>query len=128
MASRKAIEEPKNKVVKSVPVRILTAKGVSALVEWFEKDAPKRGFVPVTAVTDGSVSADVLDVAIPYGLDFTLLSLPKVTSLDLQNALHNQGVWTIEDVRFKRQNIQAAIQDVTSGPILAVLMQSIKGK
>jgi hypothetical protein len=82
-------EEPREKEPrKRVAVRVIGARGESALVEW----DGKRGYVPAKMVKDGTVSPTALDKAVPYGVPWE--NLDKGLAAELRAA----GIWTKGDL------------------------------
>lgn len=81
------MEEKKTRP-KRTAVRVVGVKGDSALVEW----GGRRGYVPVGAVKDDTVSAVILKRAIPYGVPWDDLAE------GLAAAMHAVGIWTKGDL------------------------------
>jgi hypothetical protein len=73
---------------KRTAVKVVGTKGDSALVQWGEQ----RGYVPVSAVKNGTVSAVTLKRAVPYGVSWDDLAE------GLAAKMHTVGIWTTDDL------------------------------
>jgi hypothetical protein len=83
-----------------VPVRVIGAKGESALVEWEAGGRLRRNFVPVDKIAEDACDAVALEVGIPYGLPWEVaLDLSGVTPEAVADKLRRAGIWTLEDLR-----------------------------
>lgn len=97
-------------------VRILGRKGAAVLVEWRdEANGTQRAYLPVGAVREGEngAEADSPEQGIPYGEDWEgLLGETWVATgpREVAQALRRQGVWTLDDLRNKPQDVIAAFQ------------------
>lgn len=78
-------------------VNIILKKNQVALVE-YRTDKLKRVSVPVSVIQNGMVDLDILEMGIPYGENWTNLITLSATSLDLENELHEMGIWTAQQV------------------------------
>ncbi len=84
------MEEPKR-----IPVKIISQKGDSALVEWDYH----RAYIPVKAIHDGEVSQSVLNKGIPYGVKWEKYITITVTPESIANDLRRCGVWCLADLK-----------------------------
>lgn len=92
-------------------VKVLNDQGKTALVEWFEGEQVKRGFIPSKQLSeDGEVSIKVLGAASPYGIPWARVAKLQATPEGLEQALHAAGIWTAEDLRTKPMVALGAIQ------------------
>ena len=98
------------------PVRVVARKNKSALVEWANADGLHRGFVPDTAVdvsggsrVTASVSESDLAMALPYGVPWADVVTLELSMKEMEQALHNRGIWTAQDVRENHWAATAAI-------------------
>lgn len=80
--------EEEAKPRKRIAVRVIAQRGESALVEW----DGKRGYVPLSAIKDMTVSPTALGKAIPYGVPWERLDEALATEL------RAAGIWTKEDL------------------------------
>jgi hypothetical protein len=104
--------KPKKKQVK-IHARVVHSKGQTDLVEWVENGEAKRGYIPKTETWEGEIDKDILDAATPYGIPFEkYLEIPKVTAGDIIRSLHNNGIWTSEDLIKHQREALGAIQAV----------------
>jgi len=82
-------------------VRIVEARGKSALVEWEDGGRLRRAFVPAKEVVDGACPAGVLEEAPAYGVPWELVDLSAVTPEAVAEQLRRRGIWTPADLRAK---------------------------
>lgn len=90
--------EQKPKKEKRLPIRIIGQEGPTVLVEYRERNALKRAYVPTEAIEDGACSEEALALGIPYGDDLgqyiSRLPTPKAIAEELKRA----GIWTRADL------------------------------
>lgn len=99
-------------------VRVLKSKDGNSLVEWKKEGNTFRTWVPASEVQDGYVGNP--ERGLPYGDDLVHeLSMPS--SADLEQALHNQGLWTREDMARNPQQVMAAISHAYSSVVTFLL-------
>ena len=90
-----------------ISVTVVSHKGKSSLVEW-DDGRLHKAYIPTDEIHDGEVSSDTLSAGIPYGADFS--SLPCVTPEQLEEMLHRMGIWTVEDVRRRPNDVLLVLQ------------------
>lgn len=86
----------------------------NVLIEWQEKGAVKRGWIPDALINgDSQVSQRTLSSALPYGFPIEhVLKDIKIEARQLSQALHKRGVWTEEDFKKNPEAIQRALLEV----------------
>lgn len=85
-----------------IAARVIERKGASELVEWLDADGRyQRAYVPKGTVTSGMADSDILDMGIPYGVDWAtaLPSLEPPSPQAVANELRRHGIWTLADAR-----------------------------
>jgi len=109
-------------------VRVVARKNKSALVEWADADGFHRGFVPDTAVdvsggsrVTASVSESDLGMALPYGVPWADVVTLELSMKEMEQALHNRGIWTAQDVRENHRAAVAAIGYAYSANIRSLI-------
>ena len=107
-----AVEQASEPLRTSVIVRVVEARGGSALVEWVEAGEVHRGYLPAAAVSPaGEVDPAELERAVPYGLAWEEL---PITRGDLAAAvardLRNAGIWTRQDLERRPMVALGALQ------------------
>jgi hypothetical protein len=107
-------------------VGIIAKEGESALVQWNDGGALKRGYVPAGEVSaDGKCPADVLSASIPHGalweeiLEEILRTRP-LTADAFATSLRAHGIWTAEDVERNPRGAQRAINAIVGVTIGAL--------
>lgn len=108
-------------------VRIVEKKGESALVQHESDGKQRRVFVPVAEVVDGKCRSDVLDMGIPYGIDWERrLDLSTITAEVVAARLRHYGIWTMDDLKLMdRKTIKIGV-DLIGGVIWAAAKRDSK--
>lgn len=91
-------------------VTIIKQDGLAAIVEYVENSMPKRAIVPASEVINNSVPDDVLEAAIPYGVEWAELVQIDVTPDAICRHLRNRGIWTFEDAQSHLRDVTLALQ------------------
>lgn len=99
-------------------VRVLKSKDGNSLVEWTVEGNIFRTWVPAGEVQEGYV--DHPERGLAYG-DELAHELEMPTSAELEQALHNQGLWTREDIAKNPQQVLAAISHAYSSVVTFLL-------
>jgi hypothetical protein len=89
-------EAPSPRLASVVAVTIIKSKAETALVQWLEAGALKRGYVPLALVQEGQVDADELSAAAPYGVAWEQFLRPA--ALEIAEDLRREGIWTVRDL------------------------------
>jgi hypothetical protein len=109
--------------------RILKTEGKAALVQIVRDGKEKRATLPIDLLAEGSnseITGEQFDMGIPYGLPFAeILGEVSISPVDLENALHNANVWTLNDLE---SNLRPALGALTKVcyPVLLTLLQKAK--
>ena len=120
------VDEPKKQVVKTVEVRIVSENGGALLVEYYDKaHGAQRVTVPPEVVKDGKAPLAELEAGIPYGIDWDGVKLKAFSIEDIVRALHDEGIWTKDDLSQRRAVVYAAINRV-AGALMSDLLPQIK--
>lgn len=89
-------------------VTTVKVKEGQALVEWMdEKVNLHRAWFPVEEVVEGEVKS--IDRGLEYGDDFATLIHKLPTKHDIVQALHNQGLWSFNDLAINPAKVQIAL-------------------
>ena len=93
-----------------IKTRVIQYDGAAAVVEY----EGKRVIIPKDAVDGktGHVERQVFECGIPFGVDFESLfeGIRATTGADLARAMHELGIWTVEDVLADSRRTRQAIQ------------------
>ena len=109
-------------------VQIILRKNDLHLVEWRERQMPHRAWVtPDMIVSKSDKQAVVRNprAGIPFGMDWTPLISISATPEDFDRELKRVGIWTIEDLRARPNEVISALQAVY-GMDLAALFRAVK--
>lgn len=85
-----------------------------ALIEWND-GVLRRGVIPDELVMGNQVDDSCISLAVPYGVDFEAglqQYVSVVTPETLTNALHNYGIWTMDDVSANPAKVQSALMSL----------------
>lgn len=98
-----------------VKTKIIKQKKQAYLVEWVSDLGLRRGVVPHDEVDErGFVKESILESAIPYGVewqDYLAVNLEDINQ-SIQSELRRQGIWTLEDLKEKRNQANLAFKRV----------------
>lgn len=110
-----------------IDVKIIKAKGQSALIEYQQNGKIKRSTVRVDDITDGKISPYKLKLGIPYGVEWSKVISLQATADDLEQNLRRMGIWTREDALHNAQAVLGAIQktyQVDLGAIMRIAKEA----
>lgn len=96
-----------------IPVRVISHKGPSAMIECSLDGLTKRFVLAHKLVQDGQVDIEELRQAAPYGLPIADLfgNMVQFTPQRLEQACRERGLWTAEDFVKNPSLVQGALQD-----------------
>lgn len=108
--------------------RMIRRKAGLTLVEWVDAAGlPHRNWVPpyfIVSERDNLLEVTDPEAGIQYGLDFSQLFVPRITSQDLDRELKKKGIWTADDLRTRPNEALAALRDLY-GIDLAALLNAV---
>lgn len=108
-----------------VEARTIAEIGVSFLVEYVSNGEVFRVIVPNPE--NGKVERDVLDLGVPYGIDWAAILKPaKPTPEDFARALKNADIWTLSDAMTRPNEVISALHAVYGIDLAAVLTAANK--
>lgn len=102
-----------DEIVQVTEVKVLNDQGKTALVEWIEDGAAKRGFIPSKELSKSPqllIENKILKAATPYGIPWAKVVKLQATPEGIELALHRAGIWTVEDLRTNPMPALGAIQ------------------
>ena len=105
---------PKVRDSGKIPVRVVSRKGDSAIVEYTDKGMLERVVIAHSVADSGTLSVSELKDAAPYGLPIGKFVSDKSLGMRLQLACRQRGLWTLKDFSQNPQFIQAALQEALS--------------
>lgn len=95
----------------------------TALVEWLDGEGYHRGTIPEEVIQNSSVVEGVLDMAIPYGINWEYVLdgvIGNVTPQSMAQALYKAGIWTVDDIRTRSEAAQGAIKSAYGADIQVI--------
>jgi hypothetical protein len=104
----KPTQKPRSRKV--VRVSVVARKDASALVEFVEGQAAQRKTVPADALDGDKIAQDDLDMGVPYGIPWADLVKVTATPGGIEKALHNAGIWTLEELTSNPRRAIGALQ------------------
>jgi hypothetical protein len=100
--------------MKKYPFRFITITDTAGLIEVVRNGETERYTLPMS-VLEGmpDLTDEQIDTGIPYGLPFAeFLKQPGDIVPSIEIALHNNGIWTLQDLRTQAQSVMSALQSV----------------
>lgn len=93
----------KKEKVDLLPVNVINSDENSALVEFVQGGKLLRKMIPASSINDSQADVNTLAAGIEYGIDWSGLQLPaqEVIIESLIEQLHNNGIWTLNDLLSK---------------------------
>ena len=117
-----AVINDNDTILRSARVTIVSKNNETALVTWDDNGKLRRGYVPRKSIVEGMVKESILEMAIPYGVDWSdFPEIPILQKDDLIEQLHRRGVWSVTDMRSNVQEVQAAIIEIAGIALVKVL-------
>jgi len=116
-------EEQKKEREKMIPVRLIKAKGKSALVQWGKGHDLRRAYVPTSKVDDEKCAVSVLEAGAPHGEDWAEIvkdTIEQLTPDRVAAEFHLLGIWTKEDLQTRPKEAQKAIIKANSDVLKAI--------
>lgn len=104
-------------------VKVIKTEGKAVVVEAVLQGKVERRIVPEGRVSDGVISEQDFESGIDYGLPFDEFICAIDITGQLQVALHNADIWTLEDLYSKGRQAIGALQAVY-GVELARIIQA----
>lgn len=121
-------EEIKEQPKKYIEVRTVRTKGKSAIVEWVEDKKVFRKIVPTGKIKDGKIEEEDLKKCPDYGVPWAKEIKLSASSEDLENALHNAGIWTPQDAMKNSGVIIGALNATYKSDLASILRTAKKYK
>lgn len=87
-------------------IKIIAKEKGRALVEYIVKNDTRRVSVKLSQINAGEVSQDILDNAIPYGVDWDTL-YPFMPGIGFQ--MRRVGIWTKQDAINNPNAVKSAV-------------------
>jgi hypothetical protein len=107
-------------------VKLLTARGGTALVEWIKGNEIYRAYVPVKKLVDGEVEEKELKKATPYGENLKA-DVDTLDPAELEKELNRHGIWTVADVEKNLSMVQGVIMRLANEQAINYL-KKLRGK
>lgn len=113
----------------SVKAKVITAHNDITLVEWIDQRGHYlRAWVTpdmIELVEGQSAMINNPEMGIPYGQDWSQLIEQSITPDMVANSLRRSGIWTIEDLQSRPNEVQGAII-ATAAMVLQGLLSNVK--
>lgn len=104
--------------------KIISKSSTGVVIEWVEEGKVHRSIVPKEDVSNNGECL-YPERGIPYGLPFEQLLHVDLTSEDITDALHNAGIWTMEDL-LRRPSEVHGVLNILTGHILQTLLRNAR--
>lgn len=110
---------PRKRSRPKVAVKVISKRtGGAALVEWDHK----RAYVPTEEVSNGKVSAEALDAAVPDSLAWEELIEITITPAVVAEGLYRRNIYRYSDLSY--QAVRAAFLEALSGDATALFAKA----
>ena len=103
-------------------ITVVNRQGASVLVEWQDSGNLRRATMPAGSVVDNAVDDTELGYAVAYGLPWESMLTFRVTPERVADALRRHGIWTASDLQRSPNAALAALQEVYSIDVSALLL------
>lgn len=115
----------KSKRARLITVEIIRREGKSALVAWMDGDLYRRAYVPASKLKGNDIDAAALEKCPAYGLDWAakFASLPGADIL--ANELRRQGIWTADEFKRGRREVNAVFMRIFVNPLINELVREL---
>ena len=110
-----------------LPVRIILSDRTSALVEYEKNGTLTRATVAGKYIVDNKVKESILSKAIKFGIDWSELDYPLISSEEINRQMRNHGIWTAQDARNKPGIVSKAIIKACSS-LVSTIFSFVKDK
>lgn len=104
-------------------VKVIREEHNSSLIEWVEDGKLYRSILPSSEV-DEEGNCGNPHQGLPYGDSFLPFIVVDITSEEIQNQLHNSGIWTLEELLKQPSIVQGAL-NAAFGKVLANLLTKV---
>jgi hypothetical protein len=121
--------EPKAPKSKLVDVEVLSTSGDTSFVSYHDKSIGViRVNIPSSVIVNGKAPVDELDMGIPSptDIDWGNLRIKSITAAALAKAMHDEGIFTLQDTLSKRQVMLVAINRL-SGLLVQDIYEQLQG-
>lgn len=113
----------------SVKAKIITNHNDITLVEWIDQRGHYlRAWVTpdmIELIEGQSAQVNSPEAGIPYGQDWSELIEQSITPEMVENSLRRSGIWTLEDLQSRSQEVHGAVI-ATAGAVLQELLSNVK--
>jgi hypothetical protein len=113
--------------MKKYPFTLITRRGEVGLIETVREGETIRCMLPIELLVGENIelSESQINAGIPYGLPFgEFLHLSKFTGPLIEKSMHNNGIWTLEDLRTKPQQVIRVLQSVYGIELASLIQQT----
>lgn len=93
-----------------VPYVLIQSEDKTSLVEAKVDGQMVRVFIPTHKLTPDELPVSLLNAGIPYGVPFEEIFEAQASGEAVAKAMHDNGVWTVEDMRNRPEDAIAALQ------------------
>jgi hypothetical protein len=121
----KKVKEAKEETL--LPVKIVMSDRTSALVEYEKNGLLTRATIAGKYIVDDKVKESILNKAVKFGIDWSELKFPSITSEEISRQLRNHGIWTAQDARTKPGLVSQSVMKACA-PLVSIILGFIKDK
>lgn len=103
-----------------IPVKVVLTMRTACVIEVITGDDSERRIVPKSKIINGEIDEETFKKGILYGFDWKTIDI-HIEQRELSAALHNNGIWTIEDALREPKAVKAAVEVITAKLLKSVL-------
>lgn len=114
-------------------VSLIKRQGTVAVIQWTADGQLQRSVIPMSELADmggGQFGCEAPELGAPFGLPWAELVQLTVTSAQVEQALHQYGLWTADDIQRNHLQALAAIQSLYAadlGNLLKAVRTHLRG-
>jgi hypothetical protein len=108
----------------SIPVRVVSKRGRSVVVETELDGKGIRVVLPKSKVKDGKVEEEEFEKGVPYGADWESLIEITVTPEEIARELRKQDIWTLKEYK---ENVNRVVRRIFARAFMRDVMRVVRG-
>lgn len=105
-------------------VSLIKRQGGAAVIQWAAGGQVQRAVIPAAELVNlggGQFECQAPELGAPYGLPWAELIQLTVTPEQAEQAFHNYGLWTAQDIQRNHLQALGALQSLYAGDLGALI-------
>jgi len=108
----------------SIPVRVVSNRGRSVIVEAELDGKDVRVVLPKSKVKSGEVEEEEFEKGVPYGANWESLIKITVTPEEIARELRKQNIWTLKEYK---ENVNRVVRKIFARAFMRDVMRVVRG-